>query len=62
MTAAEKAYDEEASSLKFKEDPRILSWIGASVIPKLDSSRDMFIQKTKYLRGRGDKWLPNYNV
>lgn len=43
MNAAEKAYDEDASSLKFKEDPRILSWIGASVIPKIDASRDMFI-------------------
>jgi hypothetical protein len=43
MNAAEKSYDEDASSLKFKEDPRILSWIGASVIPKIDASRDMFI-------------------
>ena len=40
---AQKSHDEDASSLKFKEDPRILSWIGASVIVKLDSSRDMMI-------------------
>ena len=33
----------------FKVDPRYLSWIGGSVIPKLDSSKDMFISREKYV-------------
>ena len=33
----------------FKVDPRYLSWVGASVIPKLDASRDMFVTRDKYM-------------
>ena len=30
-------------------DPRFLSWVGASVIPKLDASRDMYVMRDKYM-------------
>ena len=40
--------------MRFKEDPALLSWIGGAVLSKLDGARDMFVQKVKYLRGRGD--------
>lgn len=30
-------------------DPRFISWVGASIIPKLDSSKDMFIQRDKFV-------------
>ena len=33
----------------FKVDPRFLSWVGASVIPKLDASRDMYVTREKYM-------------
>lgn len=39
---------EEDPCLKFKTDPRFLSWIGASVLPKLDSAKDMFIHRDKF--------------
>jgi len=32
-----------------KIDPRFISWIGASVIPKLEASKDMYIQRDKFL-------------
>ena len=34
---------------QLKSDPRFLSWIGASIIPKLESSKDMFIPREKFL-------------
>lgn len=40
--------------MKFKQDPSILSWIGGSVLSKLEGARDMFVSRQKYLRGRGD--------
>jgi actin-related protein len=39
---------EEDPCLRFKTDPRFLSWIGASILPKLDSAKDMFIHKDKF--------------
>jgi len=33
----------------FKVDPRYLSWIGGSIIPKLDSSKDMYVSRERYL-------------
>ena len=33
----------------FKTDPRFLSWIGGSVIPKLDSSKEMYVTRDKYM-------------
>lgn len=33
----------------FKVDPRFLSWIGASIIPKLDTSKDMYVGRDKYM-------------
>lgn len=30
-------------------DPRFVSWMGASIIPKLESSKDMFITRDKFL-------------
>ena len=36
-------------SPSFKVDPRFCSWIGGSVIPKLDSSKDMFVTREKYM-------------
>ena len=44
-----KENNDEDPCLKFKTDPRYLSWIGASIIPKLESSKDMFISREKYL-------------
>ena len=41
--------NEEDPYLKFKTDPRALSWIGAAVIPKLESSKDMFITRDKFM-------------
>lgn len=41
--------EQDEPSLKFKTDPRFLSWIGASILPKLDSSKDMFISRDKFL-------------
>lgn len=32
-----------------KIDPRFTSWIGAAVVPKLESSKDMFIQRDKFV-------------
>mmetsp|Transcript_10274 Transcript_10274/g.15636 ORF Transcript_10274/g.15636 Transcript_10274/m.15636 type:complete len:161 (+) Transcript_10274:1620-2102(+) len=40
---------EEEPYLKFKTDPRVLSWIGGSVLPKLESSKDMFVPRDKFL-------------
>ena len=34
---------------QYKVDPRFLSWIGASIIPKLESAKDMFIMREKFL-------------
>lgn len=36
-----------AESLRI--DPRFVSWMGASIIPKLESSKDMFIPREKFL-------------
>jgi hypothetical protein len=33
----------------FKTDPRFVSWIGGSVIPKLESSKDMYVSREKYI-------------
>ena len=33
----------------FKTDPRYVSWIGGSVIPKLESSKDMYVSREKYI-------------
>ena len=33
----------------FKVDPRFSSWIGGSVIPKLESSKDMYVTREKYV-------------
>jgi actin-related protein len=41
---------------QFKTDPRYLSWIGGSVIPKLDSSKDMYVSREKYVAA-----FKNYN-
>jgi actin-related protein len=30
-------------------DPRFVSWMGASIIPKLESSKDMYIQRDKFM-------------
>lgn len=30
-------------------DPRFLSWIGASIIPKLESAKDLFIPREKFI-------------
>ena len=35
--------------MKFNTDPRFLAWIGASIIPKLESAKDMFISRDKFL-------------
>jgi len=32
-----------------KIDARFTSWIGASIIPKLESSKDMYIQRDKFI-------------
>ncbi len=32
-----------------KIDPRFMSWMGASIIPKLESSKDMFIPRDKFV-------------
>ena len=29
-------------------DPRFTSWVGASIIPKLESSKDMYIQRDRF--------------
>lgn len=34
---------------QFKTDPRYVSWIGGSVIPKLESSKDMYVTREKYV-------------
>lgn len=34
---------------QFKTDPRFLSWVGASIIPKLESAKDMFIPREKFI-------------
>lgn len=36
-----------AESLRI--DPRFVSWMGASIIPKLESAKDMFIQRDKFI-------------
>lgn len=40
---------EDDPCLKFKTDPRFLSWIGASILPKLESAKDMFISRSRYM-------------
>lgn len=39
---------EDDPPLKFLADPRFLSWIGASVLPKLESAKEMFINRDKF--------------
>ena len=39
---------DEEPSLKFKTDPRYLSWIGGSILPKLESAKDMFVSRDKF--------------
>ena len=34
---------------QLKIDPRFVSWMGASIIPKLESSKDMFISREKFM-------------
>ena len=33
----------------FKPDPRVLSWLGAAVIPKLESAKDMFVPRERFV-------------
>lgn len=39
----------EAVPEHLKIDPRFTSWMGATVIPKLESAKDMFIQRDKFV-------------
>ena len=37
----------------FKTDPRYVSWIGGSVIPKLESSKDMYVSRESMRKALG---------
>lgn len=52
----------EECFMRFKQDPSMLSWIGGTVLSKLDGARDMFVQRQKYLRGRGDALTESFNA
>jgi actin-related protein len=43
------AQGQQVEPLSFKVDPRYLSWIGASILPRLESCKDLFIDRKKYV-------------
>ena len=53
--------NQEEIFMKFKQDPAILSWIGGSVLSRLEGAKEYFVTKTKFLRGRGDALGESYS-